>query len=102
MQQVHFSGGKGKNGAAGEPYTGFSVCVEKKDGQRSRRQYAVMNTLVRFAGEEPCVVPPPLDFGNPGTVPAAVAPATPQPPGDSFPQRVKRRLKALTGGWLGR
>ena len=102
MQQVHFSGGKGKNGAAGEPYTGFSVCVEKKDGQRSRRQYAVMNTLVRFAGEEPCVVPPPLDFGNPGAVPAAVAPATPQPPGDSFPQRVKRRLKALTGGWLGR
>lgn len=102
IQAVHFSGGKGKNAPAGEPYAGFSVCVEKKDGQHYRRQYAVMNTLVRFAGEEPCVLPPPLDFGNPGAVPAAAAPATSQPPQESFSQRVKRRLKALTGGWLGR
>jgi hypothetical protein len=100
IQPVHFSGGKGKNARAGELYTGFSVCVEKKDGQRYRRQYAVMNTLVRFAAEAPCVLPPPLDFGNPGAV--AAAPAPPQSPQESFSQRVKRRLKALTGGWLGR
>jgi hypothetical protein len=102
IQPVHFSASKGKNAPAGEQYTGFSVCVEKKDGQRYRRQYAVMNTLVRFAGEQPCVLPPPMDFGNPGAVPAAATQATSQPSRESFAQRVKRRLKALTGGWLGR
>ena len=102
IQPVHFSGGKGKDAPAGEQYAGFSVCVEKKDGQRYRRQYAVMNTKVRVAGEEPCVLPPPLDFGNPGAVPAAATPAASQPAQDSFSQRVKRRLRALTGGWLGR
>ena len=102
IQPVHFSAGKGKNSGAGEEYPGFSVCVEKKDGQRTRRQYAVMNTLVRFAGEEPCVLPPPVDFANPGAVPAAPATATSQPARESFLQRVKRRLKALTGGSRGR
>jgi len=101
LQPVHFSGGKGK-GAGGEEYSGFSVCIEKKDGQRSRRQYAVLNTLVRFAGEQPCVVSPPMDFGNPNAVLTAAPAATVQPPGESFSQRVGKRLKALTGGWLGR
>jgi SH3-like domain-containing protein len=101
LQPVRFSG-KGRNAPAGEEYAGFSVCVEKKDGQRYRRQYAVMNTLVRYAGEEPCVLPPPVDFGNPGAVPAAATPAASQAPKESFTERVKRRLKALTGGWLGR
>jgi len=85
----------------GEQYAGFSVCVEKKDGNRYRRHYAVLNTKVRFANEEPCVLPPPVDFGNPGPAPAASA-ATPPPAAESFTQRMKRSLKSLTGGWLGR
>jgi hypothetical protein len=35
-------------------YPGFSVCVEKKDGGRSRRSYAFITNIVRFAGEQPC------------------------------------------------
>lgn len=101
IQTVHFSTAKGRNVPAGAEYAGFSVCVEKKDGQRYRRQYAVMNTVVRYAGEEPCVLPPPIDFGNPGAAPAADVPPASKPAAESFTQRAKRRLKALTGGWLG-
>lgn len=97
LQAVHFSGGKGKPAAAGEEYSGFSVCVEKKDGQRYRRQYAVMNTLVRFAGEEPCVAPPPMDFSDPGAAPAVAAPASPAPQ-EGLWQRLQKRLKSLRGG----
>jgi SH3-like domain-containing protein len=97
LQPVHFSGGKGKSAASGEEYAGFSVCVEKKDGQRYRRQYAVMNTLVRFAGEEPCVLPPPLDFNNPGAAPAVTAPAVQTPQG-RFWQRIEKRFQSLRGG----
>jgi len=96
IQPVRFSAGKGKNAPAGEQYPGFSVCVEKKDGQRYRRQYAVLNTVVRFAGEQPCELPPPVDFGITPAVPPTAA--APPPPAESFWQRVKRKLK----GWFGR
>jgi hypothetical protein len=95
IQPVRFAAGKGRNAASGEQYPGFSVCMEKKDGQRYRRQYAVLNTVVRFAGEQPCELPPPVDFGG---VPAAPPTAAPQPPSESFSERVKRKLK----GWFGR
>ena len=96
MQQVHFSGGKGKNAPSGDEYAGFSVCVEKKDGQRYRRRYAVLNTLVRFAGEEACVLPPPMDFGNPGAAPAVTVPTAPVPQ-ESFWQRIGKRFQSLRG-----
>ena len=41
LQDVDFANGK-------QP--GFSVCVEKKDGPRTRREYAVLGNAVRFAG----------------------------------------------------
>ena len=95
IQPVHFSNGKGKN--AGAEYAGFSVCVEKKDGQRYRRQYAVMNTLVRFAGEEPCITPPPVEFGSLNAATPTAVPAAVQAPAESFSQRIKKRLKAIFG-----
>jgi SH3-like domain-containing protein len=101
IQPVHFSVGKGKNGA-GEEFAGFSVCLEKKDGQRYRRQYAVMNTVVRFAGEQPCVPPPPVEFGATPPVPPNAGPAATQPVQGSFSQRVKKRFQAMTGGLFGR
>ena len=38
---------------------GFSVCVEKKDGKRYRRRYALAGNSVRVAGETPCEAPSP-------------------------------------------
>jgi hypothetical protein len=96
IQPVRFSAGKGRNAPSGDQYPGFSVCMEKKDGLRYRRQYAVLNTVVRFAGEQPCETPPPVDFG---AVPAAPpTAAAPQSPSASFTDRVKRKLKS----WFGR
>jgi SH3-like domain-containing protein len=102
IQPVHVSGGKGKNASAGDDYSGFSVCVEKKDGQRSRRQYAVLNTKVRMVGEQPCVLPPPVETSAGEVIPPAPAPVAPEVPHESFSQRVKKRLKSMTGGLLGR
>jgi SH3-like domain-containing protein len=39
---------------------GFSLCLEKKDGQQVRRQYALMGNVVRSAGEDPCELPAPV------------------------------------------
>jgi SH3-like domain-containing protein len=96
FEQVHYAG-KGKEAANGGQYAGFSVCVQMKDGQLSRRQYALTDTHVRFAGEEPCVLPPPLDFGNPGPAPTAVPASTASPVQETLVQRLKRRLKSWTG-----
>jgi SH3-like domain-containing protein len=93
LQPVHFSGGKGKAAAGSEEYPGFSVCIEKKDGQRYRRQYAVMNTLIRFAGEGPCPAPAPVDFTNPGAAPSAPAPASKNPQ-ESLWQRIAKRFRS--------
>lgn len=97
IQPVHLSTGKGKSQSAGEEFTGFSVCVEKKDGQRYRRQYALMNTLVRFAGEQPCQVPPPMEFGSTAALPLTLTQATQPPPRASVWQRARKRLR----GWFG-
>lgn len=95
LQPVHYSSGRGKS----EPqeYPGFSVCVQTKDGQMVRRQYAVMQNLVRFAGEEPCVLPAPVDFANPGPPPSVAAPVA-QAPKPGLWQRLKNRLRSLRGG----
>jgi hypothetical protein len=36
---------------------GFSVCLEKADGTRSRRIYSLLGTAIRAAGEKPCEAP---------------------------------------------
>jgi uncharacterized protein YgiM (DUF1202 family) len=82
-------------GLAGK-YEGFSVCTEKKDGLRMRREYALIVNTVRLAGEQPCE-PPQV----PATVqpPAAIAVNEPAavPPHESFKERLKKRWHALTG-----
>jgi hypothetical protein len=51
LKQVELSNAKGTSTAK---YPGFSVCLEKSDGQRWRREYAFLENVVRFAGETPC------------------------------------------------
>ncbi len=54
---------------------GFSVCMEKKDGQRVRREYALLGQTVRFSSERPCEAPlPPPTAQAPSPLPVATAP----------------------------
>jgi hypothetical protein len=73
--QVQMAGSKDQ--AAGA-FPGFSVCVQKADGQRYRREYAFLSNVVRFAGESPCEAPPPLPL-KPAAAPAAAAPSPTAP-----------------------
>ena len=75
---------------------GFSVCVEKEDGQRVRREYALLGNVVRYAGRA-AVRAAAAGVRREGDGSAAVAvPETPAAPKESFSQRVKERVK----GWF--
>jgi SH3-like domain-containing protein len=101
LQEVKFSApGKAKGEAV--TYPGFSICSEKKDGQRYRQEFALPTAdSVRFAGERPCEAPATLvaTVKAPAVSPSATVPA---PPAETFLQRAKRRLGAITGRWFGR
>lgn len=94
---------KGRGAAAKTTYPGFSVCIEKRDGQRYRRSYAFIGNIVRFAGERPCeVAPRPEDRPSaPGLVASA---QTPEPGREekNLLDRFKGQLHALRKRWLGR
>ena len=77
-------------------YPGFSICLEKKDGQRVRREYALLGVAIRFAGDHPCEAPPqPPTLQNPS--PLAVGEAPPPPPKPSLAERLRKQWHALTG-----
>ena len=75
-------------------YTGFSICLDKKDGSgRVRRQYALIGQTIRFAGEQACEgVPAPVTVQAPAQI--AVRDAPPPKPQEGFFERLKKRLKA--------
>ena len=104
LKDVAFSSG-GKAAKAAK-YPGFSICMEKKDGQRYRREYALLGIAVRFAGEQACEPPSPLPFeiaGAPAAGPVTATPATtsaPQPEG--LFQRLKKRWRSFTGAGPGK
>jgi SH3-like domain-containing protein len=101
LQEVKFSA-RGKVKGEALKYPGFSICSEKEDGQRTRREYALPTAeQVRFAGEQPCPAPgaPVATVKTAASTPSATAPA---PPAETFIQRVKKRLRAITGRWFGR
>jgi hypothetical protein len=101
LQEVGYST-RGKVKGEAVNYPGFSICIEKKDGQRYRREYALPTAEnVRFAGEHSCEVPsaPVVTVRAPVSAPSATTPA---PPAETFTERVKRRLHAITGRWFGR
>jgi hypothetical protein len=105
------SGSRSASAPATAKYPGFSICIEKDDGQRYRREYALLGNLVRFAGDRPCEAVPPLleaQAASPTGAAAQPAPSAEAKPGqnrpqqtESFGQRLKKRLRALTRGWLG-
>jgi hypothetical protein len=70
--------------------TGFSICMDKKDGQRMRRQFTLQGNSVRFASEESCQPEaPPADVKP---TPLPVKESAEAPPTESLWEKVKRRF----------
>ena len=76
-------------------YPGFSICVDR-NGQRVRREYALLGVAVRYAGDRPCEAPVQLaPVANPA--PLQVSEAPPVEPKTSLADRLKKKWHALTG-----
>jgi hypothetical protein len=99
LRDVELSSTKTKGSAQAVKYPGFSICMEKKDGQRYRRDYAFITNVVRFAGEQPCEAAAPQDNVQ-SPAPLRVA-AEPQPQ-QSLTRRARQRLRALAKSWFGK
>jgi hypothetical protein len=95
LNRVDYAAGKG----APEKYPGFSVCLEKDDGQRVRREYALLGNVLRYAGERPCEVPEPLYVARAAGLPSIPAADTPTPP---VPESISKRIKQKVKGWFKR
>jgi hypothetical protein len=99
---VDFSKGPSAKGQPSK-YPGFSICMEKKDGQRYRREYALLGIAVRFAGEHACEppLPPPFEIAG-APAPLPVTPSPDSQPSESLFQRLKKRWHSLTGAGPGK
>ena len=81
---------------AASQYPGFSICAERKDGQRVRREYALLGVAIRYAGEHPCEIPAtPSTPRGPSPLPGLDGP--PPQPKPGLGERVKRLWHAWTG-----
>ena len=76
--------------------SGFSICMDNKDGQRMRRQFTLQGNSVRFASQEACEAPPePLQVKSAAPLPVAEAPVA--APKTGIWEGIKRRWHALRG-----
>jgi hypothetical protein len=100
LKEVDIStGAKVKGQPVTTRYPGFSICEQKVDGQRYRREYALITNIVRFAGEHPCEGPQTSELVKPSApLPGNAAEPPQQQQTETFTQRFKKRLR----GWLGR
>lgn len=99
LRDVELSSTKAKGDAAPVKYPGFSVCMEKKDGHRYRRDYAFITNVVRSAGEQPCEESAPQENVQ-SPAPLKVAP---EPQGQqSLAKRARQRLRAFAKSWFGK
>jgi hypothetical protein len=82
-------GGKGLAGR----YPGFSICMDKKDGTRARRIFALIGQTIRLASEQACEpVPSPIPVQPPAPLPVAAA-ETPPPSKEGFFDRLRKKFK---------
>jgi hypothetical protein len=99
LEPVDFSTG-GKGAKATAKYPGFSVCVQKKDGQRYRQEFALLVTVVRFAGEKLCEAPLSAQNLIASAAQPAAAMLAAQPAGqpkESLLERTKKRIHSWFG-----
>jgi hypothetical protein len=85
---------------SGAQYPGFSICIQGKDGAKSRREYALLSNIVRFAGERPCETETPAQEIAAATAPPsgnAGAATTARGGKPSFVELVKRKVHSLFG-----
>ena len=68
----------------------FSVCLEKADGHRYRREYHLVENLVKFVEEKPCVA----GLDRPGAPAGAAVPGAQAPPQGTF-DKLKGELKSI-------
>jgi hypothetical protein len=103
VHSVTLTSGAKRGTPVSASYPGFSVCVEKDDGQRHLRNYAFIVNVVRFAGEGQCPAAGPAVPGQS----AGTAVASNEQQGDaaappSLLNRVKARIGDLAHRWLGK
>jgi hypothetical protein len=95
LKTVELSNLKGTSSAK---YPGFSVCFEKSDGQRYRREYAFLSNIVRFAGEGPCEAPAHETVSAQAALPAQPAEG---PLSSSRSAKLIRRIRERFRKWFG-
>ena len=84
---------------------GFSVCLEKPDGTRTRRIYSLVGNAVRPAGEKACEAPILEKPAEPASTLVAQSrneQAAPPTPSTSFYDRMKDRVRSLRKRWFSR
>jgi hypothetical protein len=93
---------KGKGQPTAVSYPGFSICVEKADGQRYRREYAFLTNIIRFAGERSCEAQQPVFVPSSTALASATGQVpAPQKP-DSWTEAFKKKLSATFKRWFHR
>ncbi len=88
--------GKGKGDTPRGTYPGFSVCTEKQDGERRRREFAMYGERIRPVGDHPCEPPAPPVTVRPITPLAGADTPAAEPPKDTFMERMKKHWHSLT------
>jgi hypothetical protein len=72
-------------------YPGFSICMDNREGQRVRRQFALLGNIVRYAGEQACETTPAqvaLNGSSLDSVPESASPAK-----EGWWERLKKRFR---------
>jgi hypothetical protein len=98
IKDVEYAAASSRSEASAGKYPGFSICMENRDGQRVRREFALLSNVIRSAGEQPCEAPAPIDALKPlsGLKTAPEPPVAPPVP--PFTERMKKKVK----GWFGK
>jgi len=82
------------SGEAGGKVSGFSITIQKKDGQRYQRSYAFIGNAVRFSGESPA---PPAESLPEANATAVASAAPPEPPREQH--SLYARFREQIGDW---
>jgi hypothetical protein len=87
---------------AGAQYPGFSVCFQRKDGSRVRREYALLTNVIRTAGERPCEAQGSLQDWIAAAAKAGAGPAPSAAPSAPAKPSLAERVKGKVRSWFGK